>query len=205
MPCPYVILKCNRRANLEFQSHEASSSFMKTTCFTPPPYSFALVCDYHENYLGHTSTPRHINCTLVIVFPLGHQSISMQWRHARRAERSMKQVHAMFWRERFGSASVSPRSLWSRTWTSAFPGFSSWASSGPSGSAPGSPASTCALTDSAWRWPEGNVWQERHETSEERNRLQRSLYKCSSDAQKLKLSLWNKPQSTEHKNQFFRV
>lgn len=52
-----------------------------------------------------------------------------------------------------GFNSVSPRSLWYHTWMSAFLGFSSWASSGLSASAPGSPASACALTDSAWRWP----------------------------------------------------
>lgn len=47
----------------------------------------------------------------------------------------------------------SPRSLWTRTWRSASPGFSCAASSGLSWSAPGSPASLCVRTDSAWMWP----------------------------------------------------
>lgn len=51
---------------------------------------------------------------------------------------------------------VSPRSLWTHTWRSAFPGSFSGASLGPSWSAPGSPVSLCVLTDSAWMWP---VWQ----------------------------------------------
>lgn len=51
---------------------------------------------------------------------------------------------------------VLPRSLWTRTWRSAFPGSFSAASSGLSWSAPGSPVSLCVLTDSAWMWP---VWQ----------------------------------------------
>lgn len=51
---------------------------------------------------------------------------------------------------------VSPRSLWTRTWKSAFPGFFSAASSGLSWSVPGSPVWLCVLTDSAWTWP---VWQ----------------------------------------------
>lgn len=55
-----------------------------------------------------------------------------------------------FLKEGVGLVSVSPRSLWCHIWTNAFLGFSSGASSGPSVSAPGSPASACALTDSAW-------------------------------------------------------
>lgn len=51
---------------------------------------------------------------------------------------------------------VSPRSLWTRTWRSAFPGSSSAASSGLSWSAPRIPVSLCVPTDSAWMWP---LWQ----------------------------------------------
>lgn len=51
---------------------------------------------------------------------------------------------------------VSPRSLWTRTWRRASPGFSCAVSSGLSWSAPGSPVWLCVLTDSAWMWP---VWQ----------------------------------------------
>lgn len=35
---------------------------------TPSSFSFALVCDYHDNYLSHISPPQRINCTLVIFF-----------------------------------------------------------------------------------------------------------------------------------------
>ena len=60
---------------------------------------------------------------------------------------------------------ISPRSPWARTWMSASPGFFSWASSGLSLSAPGLPASPCALTDSVWTWPV-DVWELRHVTGE---------------------------------------
>ncbi len=67
---------------------------------------------HHENYLGHISLRCHINCTLVIFLTSRHQSISMQGRHAWTAKQSIKQVHAMFWREvkgwgRFGFSLTS--------------------------------------------------------------------------------------------------
>lgn len=146
---------------------------MKTTRSTPPSFSFAMVCDYHENYLGHIAPPCHINCTLVIFF-----SRVSEHKHATAPllEKPYKVLGEC-------TLPVSPRSLWSRTWMSVFPGFSSWASSVLSLSAPGSPASACALTDSAWRWPT-DVRQVRHMTGEGWNSF--SLYKHSSGAQKLK-------------------
>lgn len=70
--------------------------------------------------------------------------------------RSMQQPCAVWEQERSGS--VLPHSLWSHTWKSAFPGFSASVSSGLSENAPENPASACALTDSAWRWPTVDLW-----------------------------------------------
>lgn len=60
------------------------------------------------------------------------------------------------WKVCWVCSCFSPRSLCTRTWRSASPGFSCAVSSGLSWSAPGSPVWLCVLTDSAWMWP---VWQ----------------------------------------------
>lgn len=145
---------CNTeiQTNLEFDSYKAPSSYMKTTCSTPPPFLLCTGMWLSWELVTHLSRPFH-----------GHQASTMLQKATQRIR------HVVFWRDGkvvVSLVSVSPRSLWSHTWMSAFLGFSSWASSGLPESAPVSPASACVLTDSAWRWPRGGAKRGTREVKE---------------------------------------
>lgn len=125
--------------------------------------------------LSHSPPRHHTNRTLVIV--LSRPSwVDSVWQPCQWLDRCT----AIFsWREfleeekaqtRKDLTSVSPRSLWFRTWMTASPDFSSSASSGLSEIFPSSRASFCAPTGSVWRWPVWHTWQQKHKSEGQADR-----------------------------------